>query len=96
MDSSDRIHAIAQAMTPSERLDRFGKLKEVVARQGGILLDSDQTEELVTLGRLLGVRVEYVRVDLPTGATPAPPKQMQAQKRIVSADQPAASFLVSG
>ena len=79
MSSADRIRAVAHALTPDERRRRFEELKEVVVRQGGILLDPE-TEELVALGELLGARVEYVRVDLPTGMTPpAPPSQVRRE-----------------
>lgn len=92
MSSTDRIRAVAHALTPEERVKRFRELREVVANQGGILLDPDQTAELVALGELLGVKVEWVRVELSAPAKdeqPTEPKKGRDERwKTQPKDQP--------
>ena len=76
--TTDALRAVLVAMPEGERLRRFRELKQVVARQGGILLDPNQTRELVALGRSLGIEVAVERVDLPR---PAPRTAPQADAR---------------
>jgi hypothetical protein len=69
--TSERIRAVARAMTEPERLQRFREIQEFAAQSGGILLDSDLTTELVILGSLLGIHVEWERVELPVYGKPS-------------------------
>ena len=68
--TTDRIRAVALAQTPKERRARFYEVVEIAAQTGGILLDSDLTTELVILGELLGIAVEWARVELPIFSKP--------------------------
>jgi len=80
--TTDALRAALAAIPEGERLRRFRELKQVVARQGGILLDPNQTRELVALGRSLGIEVAVERVDLPrlTPRTPPQPDVRRAPK----------------
>lgn len=84
LTTSDRLRAVCKAMTDNERFRRFQELKQVAADQGGILLDPDQTLELVALGDLLGVEVIVERVELytpPKGAAVEEPAQVKGKDR---------------
>ena len=79
--TSERIRAVARAMTEPERLQRFREIQEFAAQSGGILLDSDLTTELVILGSLLDIKVEWERVELPVyGKPPEAPRSAQDKK----------------
>lgn len=85
--TSERIRAVARALTEPERLQRFREIQGIAAESGGILLDSDLTTELVILGSLLGIRVEWERIELPVfgksseqAAKAAPDKKGKAKQ----------------
>ena len=68
--TTDRIRAVCLAQTAKERKERFYEIVRIAAETGGILLDSDLTTELVILGELLGITVEWERVQLPVFGKP--------------------------
>jgi len=80
--TSDPLREAVAAMSEAQRLRRLEELKQVVARQGGILLDPNETRELIALGESLGIVVVVERVDLPrlTPRTPPQPDVRRAPK----------------
>ena len=101
--TSERIRAVARALTEPERLQRFREIQGIAAESGGILLDSDLTTELVILGSLLCIHVEWERIELPVfgksseqTAKAAPDKKGTAKQWEAQQETPAQARIFDG